>query len=282
MPHARQSAAAHTFRALHTNPKGFIMPNAWDAGSAILLANEGFAAIATTSGGIAFSLGKQDYRVDDPRTGVTRAEMFARMAEIVAAVDVPVNGDLEAGFGDTPEAVAETVTMAVEAGLAGGNIEDKIPQQNALYDETLAVERIAAARTAAPKDRFVLTARTDVLARGGPIETAIRRADLFLKAGADCVFLPNSSDLKTVARLMKGIDGPLNVVIGLDSNNANAHDLIAAGVQRISLGGTIARATFALVRRAAHELRDHGSLSFAEGQLSHTDLNTAFAKRLAR
>lgn len=277
-----QPAAARAFRALHESPKGFIMPNAWDAGSAILLAHEGFPAIGTTSAGIAFALGKQDYRVDDPRSGVTRETMFARMAEIVAASNVPVNGDLEAGFGDAPETVAETIAMAVEAGLAGGNIEDKIPLENALYDERLAVERIAAARKAAPKDRFVLTARTDALVQGGTIEDAIRRANLFLKAGADCTFVPAASDMKTVARLVKEIDGPLNVVIGLDSNKANAHALIAAGVQRISLGGTIARAALAFIRRSARELRDQGTLTFAEGQLTGAELNAVFAKRPAR
>ncbi|MDZ4869276.1 MAG: isocitrate lyase/phosphoenolpyruvate mutase family protein [Alphaproteobacteria bacterium] len=274
--------AARAFRALHESPKGFIMPNAWDAGSAILLAAEGFAAIGTTSAGIAFSLGKQDYRVDHPHSSVSRAEMFARMAEIVAAAGIPVNGDLEAGFGDAPQAVAETIAMAVEAGLAGGNIEDKKPLEHALYDEALAVERIAAAREAAGKDRFVLTARTDVLLQGGTIESAIRRANLFLKAGADCTFVPGPSDAKTVARLVKEIEGPLNVVIGLDSNKANAHDLIAAGVQRISLGGAIARAALGFVRRSARELRDHGTLNFAEGQLAAGELNAAFAKRPTR
>src|SRR5262245_51649440 len=116
------------FRALHTAPKGFVMPNAWDAGSAIVLAGEGFKAIATTSAGIAFSLGKPDYGVGDPRFAVTREEMFGRIREITAAARVPVNGDLEAGYGDSPEAVAETIRLAVAAGLAGGNIEDKQPQ----------------------------------------------------------------------------------------------------------------------------------------------------------
>ena len=117
------------------------MPNAWDAGSAIVLTRAGFPAIATTSAGIAFSLGKPDYDVSDPRLAVTRSEMFDRMREIVEASDVPVNGDLEAGYGDTPEAVAETIRLAIEIGLAGGNIEDKKAGEG-LYDEALAVERI--------------------------------------------------------------------------------------------------------------------------------------------
>jgi 2-methylisocitrate lyase-like PEP mutase family enzyme len=144
--------------------------------------------------------------------------------------------------------------------------------------ERLAVERIAAARKAAPKDRFVLTARTDALLQGGTIEDAVRRANLFLKVGADCTFVPGPSDMKTVARLVKEIDGPLNVVIGLDSSKANAHGLIAAGVQRISLGGTIARAALAFIRRSARELRDQG-ITFADGNCPALTLHVAFANR---
>ena len=118
--------AAQTFNALHKSKPGFIMPNAWDPGSAIMLASEGFAAIATTSAGIAFSLGKPDYQVADARRAVSRTQMFEAMRAIVAAVDVPVNGDLEAGYGDTPEAVAQTIRLAIDIGLAGGNIEGSL------------------------------------------------------------------------------------------------------------------------------------------------------------
>ncbi|MCE9522154.1 MAG: isocitrate lyase/phosphoenolpyruvate mutase family protein [Alphaproteobacteria bacterium] len=281
MPEPRHHAAARAFRALHDATSGFIMPNAWDAGSAKVLAAEGFKAIATTSAGIAFSLGKQDYTVTDPRIGVTRAEMFARMRQIVEAVDLPVNGDLEAGYGDAPAAVAETVKMALDIGLAGGNIEDKKPLENALYDETLATERTAAARAAAGTD-FVLTARTDALIVSRSIEAAIRRANLYRKAGADCLFLPGASDLKTVATLLREIDGPLNVVIGLESVKGNALELIKVGVRRISLGGTIARAALGFVRQSACELRDQGSLNFASEQMSGAELNALFAKGAAR
>ena len=281
MPQPHQPAAARTFRALHDAAAGFIMPNAWDAGSAMVLAAEGFKAIATTSAGIAFSLGKQDYQVTDPRIGVTRAEMFARMRQIVEAVDVPVNGDLEAGYGDAPAAVAETVKMALGIGLAGGNIEDKRPLETALYDETLAAERIAAASAAASAN-FVLTARTDALIVSRSLEAAIRRANLYRKAGADCLFLPGASDLETVATLLREIDGPLNVVIGLESVKGNALELIKAGVRRISLGGTIARAALGFVRKSARELRDHGSLSFASEQMPASELNAMFAKGAAQ
>src|SRR5262249_13949151 len=151
------------FLALHRQPRGFVLPNAWDAASALLLAEAGFPALATTSAGIAFSLGKQDYRVSDPRLAVGRGGEFRRIGEIVAASPVPVSADLEAGWGDAPEAVATTIEMALDAGLAGANIEDKPAGGDRLHDESLAVERIAAAVAAARAhdDCFVVNARTD-------------------------------------------------------------------------------------------------------------------------
>jgi len=271
-----------TFHALHTAKGGFIMPNAWDAGSALVLAAAGFPAIGTTSAGIAFSLGKQDYSVDNARLAVSRAEMFTRMREIAAAVRVPVNGDLEAGFGDTPEEVAATVRMAIEAGLAGGNIEDKKPREPALYDETLAAERIAAARQTidAMKSRFVLTARSDAILFGG-IAAAIRRSNNYRAAGSDCSFTPGVSDMASIKRLANEIDGPLNMVMGLGNANGNAREWLAAGVQRISLGGSIARAALGFVRRAAEELHERGTIGFAEAQIQQAELNALFAAHRA-
>lgn len=276
---SRQTEVAEIFKSLHASPAGFIMPNAWDAGSAMILAAEGFKALGTTSAGIAFSLGKQDYNVTNPALAVTRWEMFARMREIAAAVRVPVNGDLEAGFGDTPEEVAETIGMAIDAGLAGGNIEDKIPLSKNLYDEELAVARIAAACAAIGSNAFVLTAHTDVMQvqSGDPLPTIIRRANLFLEAGADCVFVPGVTDLPTIALLLREIAGPINIVAGLGTAQGNAHDMIGAGVQRVSLGGSIARAALGFIRQAARELRDEGSFTFASGQMSGTEINALFA-----
>jgi 2-methylisocitrate lyase-like PEP mutase family enzyme len=275
-------ARTDAFHALHTAKTGFIMPNAWDAGSALILAAAGFPAIGTTSAGIAFSFGRQDYAVDDARLAVTREQMFERMAEIAAVVRIPVNGDLEAGFGDTPEEVAATVRMAIDAGLAGGNIEDKIPFQPKLYDETLAAERIAAARQTidAMKSSFVLTARSDAIPFGG-IDAAIRRSNAYRKAGSDCSFTPGASDIASITRLANEIDGPLNMVMGLGNASGNAREWLAAGVQRISLGGSIARAALGFVRRAAQELCDHGTIHFAEGQLPQGELNALFAQHRA-
>ncbi|CEJ12521.1 Carboxyvinyl-carboxyphosphonate phosphorylmutase [bacterium YEK0313] len=274
--------AAGAFRALHAASRGFIMPNAWDAGSAAVLAAAGFPAIATTSAGIAFALARQDYGVTDAARAVPREAMFRCMRGIVEAVAVPVNGDLEAGYGDSPEAVAETIAMAIDAGLAGGNIEDKVPGRQALYDEGLAVERIAAARSviAARGSAFVLTARSDALLLAGRpgLAEGIARCKRYRAAGADCLYMPGAVDLETVGRLVRAIDGPINVVMGLGTNEGNAHDLIAAGVRRISLGGTIARAALGLVKRAAAELRETGTLGFAEGQMPGAELNALFAR----
>lgn len=272
---------AKTFLAMHRQGPGFIMPNAWDAGSALILAAAGFKAIGTTSAGIAFSLGKQDYQVSDAAFGVARDEMFARMREIAEASPLPVNGDLEAGFGDSPEAVAETITMAIEAGLAGGNIEDKKPLEPVLYDETLAVERIAAARTAIARrnSAFVLTARTDIFQRGTPdaLDLAVARANRFIEAGADCVFLPGVADIATMKILVREIAGPINIVAGLTSNEGNAFDMIEAGIRRISLGGSIARSTLGFIRQCALELHEHGTFDFAAGQMPQPELNALFA-----
>jgi 2-methylisocitrate lyase-like PEP mutase family enzyme len=279
MTDQRRDAAAEVFKTLHAGPQGFIMPNAWDVGSAVVLAKAGFKAIATTSAGVAFSLGKPDYRFDDARFGVTRSEMFARMREITRVIKIPVNGDLEAGYGDSPEAVAETVRLAIEAGLAGGNIEDKAPQ-GGLYDESLARERIAAARQAIASARsaFVLTARSDAFLTGASdaMKACIRRANLYRVAGADCLFMPGPSDVETVRVLVREVDGPVNVVMGLGTASGNAHELIAAGVRRISVGGSIARAALGFVRRAAQELRDAGTLGYAREQIAQDALNAMF------
>lgn len=271
---------ASAFSALHRSRPGFVMPNAWDAGSAIVLADAGFPAIATTSAGIAFSLGKQDYQVSDVRLAVSREEMLERMGQIARAVALPVNGDLEAGFGDQPEQVACTVRLAIDAGLAGGNIEDKRPR-GSLYDESLAVERIAAARAAidASGSAFVLTARTDAFQTDlpNPLALAIARANRFREAGADCLFAPGATDLETVRMLVREIAGPLNVVMGLGTSEGNARALLAAGVQRISLGGSIARSALGFVRRCAQELRDAGSVGFATLQIPQPQLNGLFS-----
>lgn len=277
---ARRDEMAKTFRTLHTAARGFVMPNAWDAGSAIILTEAGFPAIATTSAGIAFSLGKPDYDVRDPKLAVTREEMFLRMQEIVEASNLPVNGDLEAGYGDTPEAVAETIRMAIEIGLAGGNIED-MKAGSGLYDEALAVERIRAARAVIRQlgSDFVLCARTDAFQAFGSegLSVAIRRSNLYREAGADVSYPPGVADIAKIRTLAREIDGPLNIVIGLGAARMTVGELLDAGVQRISLGGSIARSALGFVARSARELREQGTIAFAAGQTGQGELNAMFA-----
>ena len=255
-------------------------PNAWDAGSAIILAEAGFAAIATTSAGIAFSLGRADHSVPEGSTPVSRSQMFDRIRQITAAIDIPVNGDLEEGYGERPETVAETIRLAIAAGLAGGNIEDHA--DGVLYDEALAAERIAAASEAigASGSGFVLNARTDGLLLGtpAPLSDAIRRDNRYRQAGADCLFVPGENNLQRIATLVKEIEGPLNVVMGLGNTSLTVSALRSVGVAPISVGGSIARAALGFVRQSAHELLERGTLSFADIQIPQRELNTLFAK----
>lgn len=270
-----------TFLKLHHAGRGFVMPNAWDAGSAVVLAAEGFPAIGTTSAGIAFSHGKPDYGVAEARFSVTRDEALARLAQIAASVAVPVNADLESGYGDTPEAVAETVRRAIAAGAAGGNIEDVDRATGRLYPLPLAVERIAAARAAAGP-HFVVNARTDAVLQGvdDALTVAIERANRLAEAGASCVFVPGIADVERARLCVRELQVPLNLVVGLNEAGSNAHALIDAGVARVSVGGSIARAALGLVRAAARELREAGTVSYAQGQVPQAELNRLFQDAL--
>ena len=277
---ARTARHAAAFRLLHAGRTGFVMPNAWDAGSAIVLAEAGFAAIATTSAGIAFSLGRADHAIPDGATRVSRSPMFERIRQITTAVDLPVNGDLEDGYGERPDAVADTIRLAIDAGLAGGNIEDHAG--GVVYDEELAAERIAAAREVVDASGigFVLTARTDgmLLRPPAPLADSIRRANRYRQAGADCLYVPGVNDLESIATLVTEIDGPLNVVIGLGNTNLTVDAVRSVGVTRISLGGSIARAALGYVRQSARELLERGTLTFAEVQIPQSELNALFAR----
>ncbi|WP_200881951.1 isocitrate lyase/PEP mutase family protein [Nitrincola sp. A-D6] len=245
---------AKIFRDLHAQSKVFLMPNAWDGGSARMLASAGFSAIATTSAGIAYSLGLPDYE-----GAVTRTDMLNRVREIAGAVDVPVSADLEAGYGAEPERVAETIELAIISGAIGGNIEDFTGDPSTpLFDLPLAIERIRTARKVADESDipFTLTARTDCYLTGvkNPFAEAVQRANSYREAGADCLFVPGVSDPKVIAELVKEIDAPLNVVMGLKGQPITVSQLEDLGVRRISIGGSLARATYALMRRAAQEM----------------------------
>lgn len=255
--------------ALHTGP-GFVLPNAWDAGSARILEQVGFPAIATTSAGIAWSCGVPDGETLD------RGTMLEHVGRIVAAVSVPVTADLEAGYGETAGEVGGTVELAVQIGAVGANIEDSSPA--GLYAIGEAVDRIAAARAAAPKGTFVLNARTDTYfagTTGDVFAETVERAVRYLDAGADCVFVPGVVEADTIRELAAAIPGPLNVVAGL-ANTIDAPTLFSLGVKRVSLGGGLARAALSMLERAGRELLESGTLGFLEGAIPYADVQRRF------
>lgn len=277
----QQRSKAQAFLDLHRNEGCFLMPNAWDAGSAKMLASVGFDAIGTTSAGIAFSLGKPDNVFCSADARVGRNEMLEKVREIADAVRGPVNADLEGGFGDSPEAVAETIRGAIEAGAVGGNIEDYTGiEEKPLYDLELAVERIAAARETIDSSGipFVLVARTDRLniGRSGGMSEAIDRANRYREAGADCLFAPGASDLPRVSELVREIQGPINVVMGLSGSTTTFAQLRQAGVRRVSIGGSLSRALYYQMREAAREMFHQGTFSFADKQIAQSELNGIF------
>jgi 2-methylisocitrate lyase-like PEP mutase family enzyme len=261
---------AAEFLELHSGP-GFVLPNAWDAGSARILEQAGFPAVATTSAGIAWSYGIPDGDAMDLDT------MLARVQEIVAALAVPVTADLEAGYGETAAEVGRTVARAAAAGLVGGNLEDT--RQGALFDIDEAAERVAAARDAAPRGTFVLNARTDAYFMGGsgdPFRETVDRAHRYLDAGADCIFVPGVNDEDSIRRLVAAIPAPLNIVAGLSANIIDAPTLFSLGVKRVSLGGSLARVAITALERAARELAETGTLGFLDGAISYADVQRRF------
>ncbi len=249
---------AVTLAKLHTNGPLLVLPNAWDAGSARIFVEAGFPALATTSAGIAFSLGYPDGE------RISRSEMLAAVARITQRVTVPVTADMEAGFGRTPDAIAETVRGVLAAGAVGMNLEDSVDER--LLDFDLAVARVRAAREAATAAGvgvpLVLNARTDAFHRGTlppdrQFAEAVRRGNAYRQAGADCVFVPFVGDSETIERLVKEIDAPLNILGAPDAPTLTA--LEALGVRRVTFGSAPMRATLGLVRRMAREWKDKGT-----------------------
>jgi 2-methylisocitrate lyase-like PEP mutase family enzyme len=255
--------------ALHAGP-GFVLPNAWDPGSARILEQVGFPAIATTSAGIAWACGVPDGGALD------RDTMLEHLARIVAAVDAPVTADLEAGYGDTPQDVGRTVARAVGLGAVGCNLEDAV--SGGLFGIDEAVDRLVAARAAAPSGTFVLNARTDTYfagTSGDVFAETVERATRYVDAGADCIFVPGVVEADTIRRLAAAIPAPLNVVAGL-ANTIDAPTLFSLGVRRVSLGGSLARAALGGLERAARELLGAGTLGFLDGAIGYADLQRRF------
>ena len=269
-----QTEKGQAFRALHERAGAFIIPNPWDAGTARLLARLGFEALATTSAGYAFSIGVQD-------NAVGRERMLAHVGAVAAATDLPVSGDLENGFGDEPATAAETIRLAAAAGLVGGSIEDSTQRPGEpLYDLGLAAERVRAAAEAARAlpFPFTLTARAENFLVGRPdLGDAIRRLQAYQEAGADVLFAPGLTSRDDIAAVARAVDRPVNVVMGLQGVQLGLDELAALGVKRVSVGSALTRAALGAFLRAAREMRERGTFTFAEEAVSFREISALFA-----
>lgn len=274
-----QAERGAAFRDLHRRDGIFVMANAWNAGSAVLLVEAGFAAIGTTSAGIAYSLALPDYQ-----GALDRDTHLAETARITAAVDVPVSVDAENGYGHDPEDVADTIRAVAAAGAVGAGIEDwSGDPSRGLYDPVLGAERIAAAREAADSlgFPFTLTARAEcyLADHPDPLPASLERAHRYREAGADCLFVPGVRDAQTIGTLVRELGAPVSVVMGLAGAPLSVAQLADLGVRRVSIGGSLARATLGLVRRAAEEILRDGSFEYAGGQIPDRELTALFAAR---
>ncbi len=265
-----QNKKAARFRALHDGPGAFVIPNPWDAGSALILAGLGFPALATSSAASACALGRKD-------GGLTRDEAVAHAHLIVDATDLPVSADLENGFGDAPEVVAETIRLAAAVGLVGCTIEDSTgDREHPLYDFQLAVERIAAAAEAARAlpFPFLLTARAHNLLYANPsLNETIRRLRAFEEAGADVLFAPGLPDLDAVRAVCAAVSRPVNFMAGINGKSFPVEELAATGVRRISLATSLYRAAMTGFLDAAREVKDTGRFGFLDRSLATADLH---------
>jgi len=265
-------------KELHSRPGIFVIPNPWDAGSAKILAHIGFEALATTSAGLAFSLGKPDgMRV------VTREEALANARAIVEATPLPVSADLENGYGDEPSVCAETVRMAADAGLAGCSIEDATGDPaDPIYPFELAVQRLSAAVAAARSlpFPFTLTARAENLIHGRPdLKDTIRRLEAFAAAGADVLFAPGLTTKDEIGAVVRAVaPRPVNVVMGLGRGSFTLDELAELGVRRVSLGSKLSRAAYGPFWRAAEGIRQHGTFDFAKDMVAYSEFNQLFTR----
>jgi 2-methylisocitrate lyase-like PEP mutase family enzyme len=272
-----QTLKAERFRALHQGPL-FVLPNPWDAGSARILASMGFAALATTSAGLAFSLGRRD-----AESAVSRTEALTNAAAIIAATDLPVSADLENGYGDAPEDAARTIRLAAETGLVGGSIEDATGDAaRPIYDFQLSVERVAAAAAAAHALPFPFTfvARAENFLHGRPdLDDTIRRLQAFEAAGADVLFAPGLPNLAAIRLVCASVTKPVNVVLGARNTPYTLADLAAAGVRRVSTGSSFARAALGGMMTAATELLGPGTLTYLDRAPASAEISPIMGKR---
>lgn len=273
-----QHEKALRFQALHQQDACFVIPNPWDVGSARLLAHLGFPALATTGAGFAFSHGLPD-------GAVGRAAMLAHVRDLAEATSLPLSVDLENGFGDAPETVAETIRLAAESGAVGGSIEDSSGKRDApLYPLSQAVERIQAAVEAARSlpFPFTLTARAENFMAGHPdLDDTLIRLQAYAAAGADVLFAPGLKSREQIAALTGTLDRPVNVIMGFQGVQLDLDELHALGVRRVSVGGSLARAALGALLRAAREIRDERRFSYADEAIPGPEINRLF-RQLAR
>lgn len=278
IPTPRQTEQAIVLQKLHNSPGIFVIPNPWDAGSAKILASLGFKALATTSAGMSFSIGKPD-----GDGVVSLEEALENVRAIAEATSLPVSADLENGYGDDPEFCASTIVKAAEAGAVGGSIEDATGRrEDPIYPLDLSVQRIRAAVKAARSlpFPFTLTARAENLIHGRPdLPDTIRRLVAFAEAGADVLFAPGLKTREEIEAVVKAVaPKPVNIVMGLSQANFTLEELGSLGVKRISLGSALIRAAYGGFLSAAQEVFQKGTFSFAQTAMPYATLNELFRK----
>jgi 2-methylisocitrate lyase-like PEP mutase family enzyme len=270
-----QSDKAVQFSKLHERGSCFVMPNPWDQGSARLLEHLGFKALASSSAGFAFSIAKSDL-------SISKSALMVHLGGVCQSTSLPVSADLQNGFGNDPEDVAVTILQAAKTGIVGGSIEDASGDSgNPVYALALATERIRHAAVAAKSlgFKFTLTARAENHLYGvQDIEDTIRRLQAYQEAGADVLFAPGIKSREDLRQIISSIDRPLNVLAGMPGMALTVADLQELGVTRISLGGTLARAAYGAMLRAAAEVQTKGTFNFAAEAVSGKELNAIFSR----
>ena len=269
-----QAQKGEAFAELHKRAGTFIIPNPWDIGSARLLQHLGFEALATSSSGYAFSIGKSDHAVG-------RENMLEHAAAIAAATDLPVSIDLENAFGDAPAVVGETFRFAAATGAVGGSVEDSTERKDdPIYDRSLAVERVRAAAEAAHSlpFPFTLTARAENYLVGKPdLKDTIERLQMYQEAGADVLYAPGLRTIDDIATLIRSVDRPVNVIMSLRGVRISIAELSAVGVKRISVGSGLARCALGAFLRAAREMQEQGTFTFGDDAADGHEINSIFA-----
>jgi 2-methylisocitrate lyase-like PEP mutase family enzyme len=268
-----QIEKAEAFRQLHGKGSCFVIPNPWDPGSARLLEHMGFKALASSSAGFAFSQAKSDLNI-------TKISLMGHLTALCQATSLPVSADLQNGFGNDPEDVVVTLLQAAKTGIVGGSIEDA-PGDDSVYPLEFAAERIrnAAIAIRTLNFRFTLTARAENYLYGRQdLKDTIRRLQAYQEAGADVLFAPGVKSREDIREIVRSIDRPLNVLVGMTAMDLSVADLQDLGVTRISVGGTLARAAYGALLKAATEIQTQGTFGYAAQAASGKELNSIFAK----